>query len=97
MANMFSRWRSSHRVEDNTLCAETVETIDEKNSLAMTMQQEMAVAVQLIKHAEVGIATPWDDTTSPLGAPPCRALSQSPTGPELDPIKATDAKIPRLA
>ena len=47
-------------VEDNTLCAETVETIqkEEKNKLAMAMLQEMTLAVDLIKHASVGVATP---------------------------------------
>ena len=83
-------------IQDNTLCAETVETIqkDEKNSLTMTMRQEMALAVDLIKHASTGVATPWTDTTSPLCAPPCRALSKSPTGPELEPIEPTTTNSP---
>ena len=86
-------------MQDNTLCAETVETIqkDEKDRLTMTMRQEMALAVDLIKHTSVGVATPWTDATSPLGAPSCRALGKSPTGPDLDPVEPTQAKIARLA
>ena len=84
-------------VQDNTLCAETVETIqaDEKNRLTMTMRQEMTLAVDLIKHTSLGITAPWTDTTSPLKAPSCRVLGKSPTAPELDPIEPTKAKIPR--
>ena len=86
-------------MQDNTLYAETVETIqkDEKNNLVMTMRQEMALAVDLIKHTSVGIAAPWTEETSPLAASSCRALGKSPTGPDLDPIEPTQAKIPRLA
>ena len=85
-------------VQDNTLYTETIEAIqmDDKTSLTMRMQQEMTVAVDLIKHAATGVATPWSDTTSPLGAAACRKLSYSPTGPELDPIQPSATKIPRL-
>ena len=70
---------------------------DEKNNFVMTMRQEMALPVDLIKHTSVGIAAPWTEETSPLAASSRRALGKSPTGPDLDPIAPTQAKIPRLA
>ena len=85
-------------VQENTLLAETVESIqkDEKNSLSTIMMQEMALAVELIKHASSGITTLWTETSSPLGAAQCRNLCKSPSGPPLDPMDATAAKMQRL-
>ena len=85
--------------QENTLYAETVEQIqkDEQKNLVMAMRQEMALAVDLIKHTSIGIAAPWTEETSPLAASSCRVLGESPTGPDLDPIEPTQAKIPRLA
>ena len=85
-------------VQDNTIFAETVETIqkDEKDTLSMTMRQEIALVMGLMKHASVRITTPWNDTISPLAAPRCRSLVKSPTSPQLDPMESTPAKIPRL-
>ena len=84
-------------VQDNTLFAETVKTIqkDEKDSLSVTMRQEMAWAIGLMKHASVGITTPWNDAISPLAAPRCRSLGKNPTGPQLDPMESTSTKISR--
>ena len=85
-------------VQDNTLFAESVETIqkDEKNSSLMTMLQEMTLAVELMKHASAGVTTPWTDVISPLAAPRCRVLGKSPRGPQLDSMDNTPAQIPRL-
>ena len=85
-------------VQDNILCAESVETIqkDDKDKLSMIMQQEMALAVDLIKHASGGTPTPWTDTTSPLTAASCRVLGKSPSGPELEAIEAHTGKKARF-
>ena len=81
-------------VQAQTLYAESVETVqkDDKDSLAMTMRQEMSLAVELLNHAANGNAAAWTDGASPLDAPSCRALGRSPTGPELEPFTPSPAK-----
>ena len=86
-------------MKDNTLFAESVETIQQsdKDSLAMTMRQEITLAVSLMKHAATGNVTTWTDTMSPLGSKRCRELSKSPTGPELEAFEAQPTKVPRTS
>ena len=80
----------------NILCAESVEQVsmDEKAALSTAMMQEMMLATELVTHTSNGVAAPWSDTTSPLGAAQCRRLGKSPTGPDLDPLEPT-VKRPR--
>ena len=80
----------------NILCAESVDQIsmDDKSALTMAMMQEMKLATQLVTHTSTGVAAPWSDATSPLGAAQCRSLGKSPTGPDLDPLEPT-VKRPR--
>ena len=83
--------------QQQTLFAETIETVqkDDKDKLSMIMQQEMALAVQLIKQTAKGKAVSWTETISPIAASRCRALGKSPTGPSMDPLEASPAKVPR--
>ena len=80
----------------NILCAESVEQVsmDEKAALSTAMMQEMMLATELVTHTSTGVAAPWSDATSPLGAAQCRSLGKSPTGPDLDPLEPT-VKRPR--
>ena len=80
----------------NILCAESVEQVsmDEKAALSTAMMQEMMLASELVTHTSTGVAAPWSDATSPLGAAQCRSLGKSPTGPDLDPLEPT-VKRPR--
>jgi hypothetical protein len=83
--------------QQQTLFAETIETVqkDDKDKLSMIMQQEMALAVQLIKQTAKSKAVSWTETISPIAASRCRALGKSPTGPSMDPLEAPPAKVPR--
>lgn len=85
-------------MKDNEFFAEIVETIQqvEKDTLAITMRQEMTLAVELMKHAATGLVTTWDDTTSPLVSQRCRVLGKSPTGPPLEALESPLAKKTRI-
>ena len=85
-------------IKDATVFAENVELLQqkEKDDLAMTMRQEMTLAVRLMEHAASGHNTPWSETTSPLVAQRWRQLCRSPTGPELEALHVQMSKKARV-
>ena len=83
-------------VHGHTLYAENVEPLQQarKEKLTKTIRQEMALVTLLLQHKKYAT---WDETTSPIASSRCRALSKSPTGPEIDAMPYNDAKKTRLA
>ena len=85
-------------VDGHTLYVQNVEIIqrDEKDQLAKAIRQEMTLASRLMQHTLSGKSVDWDDTTSPIASARCRKLGRSPTGPELNILDMSPAKITRL-
>ena len=83
-------------LEGKTLYAETVEVIQvgDVQPLQKAMRQEMAVAAELARSANKK-PTSWSEHSSPLAAKRCRELGRSPTGPAIDPLPGSDAKVSR--
>jgi hypothetical protein len=86
-------------IHDKTLYAENVECLqrEEKDQLTKAIRQEMTLAMHCMRHALAGKSTKWDETTWPIASSKCRALGQSPTGPELDVLNMDIAKKARTA
>ena len=84
--------------QGNKLFAEAVEPIgpEDRNSVAKAMQQEMALAAELMAFAAKASPVTWNEQMSPLSAARCRILGRSPTGPEIDPMGTPPAKTRRI-